>query len=99
MQYVVDPRESVLKAPEPRSTDLSHSAETELLKTRHPRRDELTFVEHKVSVPFDPLLSSPMFTIKYIIIARLLCLVMHLTRASGWAEPLGYIYCGGAGGS
>ena len=41
----MDPRDSVLKAPEPRSRDRPGSANTEPLTTRHPRRDDLTFVE------------------------------------------------------
>ena len=43
--------------------DPSCSADTEPLTTRHPRRDDLRFVEHKLSVRLFHFLSSPLFTI------------------------------------
>ena len=53
----------MLKAPEPRSTDTD--TDTEPLTTRHPRRDDLTFVEQELSVRLFHFLLSPPFTIKY----------------------------------
>ena len=38
-------------------------ADTEPLTTRHPRRDDLTFVERKLSVSLFHFLPSPLFTI------------------------------------
>ena len=39
------------------------SADTEPLTTRHPRRDDLTFVERELSVRLFHFLSSPLFPI------------------------------------
>ena len=41
------------------------SADTEPLTTRHPRRDDLTFVEQELSVRLFHFLSPPQFTILY----------------------------------
>ena len=41
------------------------SADTEPLTTRHPRRDDLTFVEHELSVCLFHFLSSPLLLWKY----------------------------------
>ena len=43
--------------------DPTRSVDTEPLKTRHPRRDDLRFVEHELPVRLFHFLSSPLFTI------------------------------------